>query len=188
MDGCPKPVVLTPCGPRHHPPLPPRHRKTPALTCVRAPTLSYPPPQVLRAELDRIRMAEEAARVRAELAEQRARDATVRASDAEHQRDQRVREVTASHSIDLESAVGEARRREREQADIAARRIREEGELRVAAAQARAQHELQVCATVCVIWVCVWWVWMLLSLCSTAAVALTDALVVTADVVYLRVW
>ena len=39
-----------------------------------------------------------------------------------------------------------------------------------------------------VIWVCVLWVRKLLSLCSTASVATTDALVVMAGVVRLHVW
>ncbi len=63
------------------------------------------PAQMVRTELDRIRLAEEAARLRAQLAEERAADANARAITEAHRAEQRVRDVMATMASERDAAV-----------------------------------------------------------------------------------
>ncbi len=60
---------------------------------------------MVRTELDRIRLAEEAARLRAQLAEERAADANARAIAEAHRAEQRVRDVMATMASERDAAV-----------------------------------------------------------------------------------
>jgi hypothetical protein len=72
---------------------------------VRLLPLRSRPAQMVRTELDRIRLAEEAARLRAQLAEARAADANARAITEAHRAEQRVRDVMATMASERDAAV-----------------------------------------------------------------------------------
>ena len=75
------------------------------LMCTRAVYHCGPATQMVRTELDRIRLAEEAARLRAQLAEERAADANARAITEAHRAEQRVRDVMATMASERDAAV-----------------------------------------------------------------------------------